>query len=177
MRCRAKGSSRNRDFGLRAVDVIIISACIQGVVMLRRRAVLGGMVAAAVGTSLVVLRPRVAFAGRNIDAMAAYAGAVAGSLTLIDIRRPDEWQATGLGAGAHPQDMRADDFNAALLALVKGNAAAPIALICARGVRSARLATRLAQGGFGHIINVPEGMLGAAEGPGWIARGLPVLRV
>lgn len=142
--------------------------------VLTRRAVLGGLTVAGVGGSALWLRPRAVFDGQNIDTVAAHAGAVAGTLTLIDIRRPDEWQLTGIGEGAHPLDMRRDDFNAALLALVQGNRAAPIALICARGVRSARMSTRLANAGFRQIINVPEGMLGAAEGPGWIARGLPV---
>lgn len=137
---------------------------------------LGGTVAAVTAIALYQFRPRPRFAGENIDAPTANTRAMAGTLTLIDIRRPDEWQATGIGEGAQPLDMRRGDFTDALLVLVKGNTAAAIALICARGVRSARLATRLTGAGFGHIINVPEGMLGAAEGPGWIARGLPVRR-
>jgi rhodanese-related sulfurtransferase len=145
--------------------------------MLTRRMVVGGAVMLAAGAAWGLLRPRASFAGENIDAPTAHARATAGEITLIDIRRPDEWQATGIGQGAKPLDMRQDDFAGALLRLVEGNAAAPVALICARGVRSARLSTRLAGAGFGHVINVPEGMLGAAEGPGWIARGLPLRQV
>ncbi len=145
--------------------------------MLTRRMMMGGGIALATALALYQVRTRASFAGENTDAPTAHARAVAGRLTLIDIRRPDEWQATGVGRGAHPLDMRRDDFTAALLMLVNGDTAAPIALICARGVRSARLATRLTGAGFTRLINVPEGMLGAAEGPGWIARGLPVRRV
>ncbi|MGL4319947.1 MAG: rhodanese-like domain-containing protein [Paracoccaceae bacterium] len=146
-------------------------------VRVNRRFVIGAAVAAATGAGWVLFRPRAVFAGENIDAPSAHARAVAGEIMLIDIRRPDEWQATGVGSGAQPLDMRADDFSDALLSLVGGNAAAPIALICARGVRSARLSARLTAAGFGHVINVPEGMLGSADGPGWIARGLPVRQV
>jgi rhodanese-related sulfurtransferase len=144
---------------------------------LNRRMVVGAGVAVAAGLGWAFSQQRASFAGENIDAPTAHARAVSGEITLIDIRRPDEWELTGIGEGAQPLDMRRDDFVDALLTLVEGDAAAPIALICARGVRSARLSTRLAGAGFGHIINVPEGMLGAAEGPGWIARGLPVRQV
>lgn len=140
-----------------------------------RRLILGAAIAATTGAGLIWFRPRPVFAGTNIDAPTAHARAIARSLTLVDIRRPDEWQATGIGQGAHALDMRRDDFEGALLALVQGDASSPIALICARGMRSARLASRLSAAAFSQIINVPEGMLGAAEGPGWIARGLPVV--
>jgi rhodanese-related sulfurtransferase len=142
--------------------------------IMTRRAIIGLGIAAVTSAGWYWFRPRPQFAGENIDAPTAHARALAGSLTLIDIRRPDEWQATGVGQGARPLDMRRGDFTDALLALTDADATTPIALICARGVRSARLASRLAGSGFTRIINVPEGMLGAAEGPGWIARGLPL---
>ncbi|MEL7100592.1 MAG: rhodanese-like domain-containing protein [Pseudomonadota bacterium] len=104
----------------------------------------------------------------------AHAAAAAGEVLLVDIRRPDEWRRTGLGAGAQPLDMRRPDFPQALAALVQGDIAAPIALICARGVRSRRLSAALAEAGFTNIIDIPEGMLGSGAGPGWLARGLPV---
>jgi rhodanese-related sulfurtransferase len=110
-----------------------------------------------------------------ITAPEALAAVEAGHLTLVDIRRPDEWALTGIGQGATPLDMRRDDFEAALLAVVGGDRAAPLALICARGVRSRGMAMRLAQAGFSHVIDVPEGMLGSGAGPGWIKRGLPVV--
>ena len=91
------------------------------------------------------------------------------------IRRPDEWRATGVPEGAQPVDMRRDDVITAILAAAGGDPARPIALICARGVRSARLATTLHAAGFTHVIDVNEGMLGSAAGPGWIRAGLPVV--
>ncbi len=104
----------------------------------------------------------------------ASALADAGKILLIDIRRPDEWAETGVPAGAHPLDMRRPDFTQALLALAGGNPGRPIALICARGVRSNRMSGHLAEAGFTRIGDVGEGMLGSPDGPGWLARGLPV---
>ena len=96
------------------------------------------------------------------------------SLVLIDIRRPDEWELTGVATGAAPIDMRADDFLEQVDRLVAGNKAAPIALICARGVRSRRMAAKLKTAGYTGVVDVSEGMLGSAAGIGWIDRGLPI---
>ena len=105
----------------------------------------------------------------------AHAAAVAGTVVLVDIRRPDEWTRTGLGEGAVPIDMRRDDFVDALLAHTGGQSNVPVALICARGVRSRKMTQRLTAAGFTMIIDVPEGMLGSGAGPGWLKRGLPTV--
>lgn len=105
----------------------------------------------------------------------AHAAAKAGDIILIDIRRPDEWAKTGSPEGGHRVDLRDADFADRLAALADGDRGAPIALICARGVRSARTANLLAEAGFTNIIDVPEGMLGSAAGEGWINRGLPLV--
>ncbi len=78
--------------------------------------------------------------------------------------------------GAVAIDMRRQDFLQALNAAVAGDLTAPVALICARGVRSARLTRALVEAGYSRIIDVPEGMLGSASGPGWLAGNLPVAR-
>ncbi|MFD3190639.1 rhodanese-like domain-containing protein [Sedimentitalea sp. HM32M-2] len=117
------------------------------------------------------------YAGPSLSVTQAFDLAARNQVLLIDIRRPDEWRDTGLPRHAHALDMRRDDFGAALTALTAGDRARPIALICARGVRSARLARRLSNAGFDQIINVPEGMLGSPAGPGWLAAGLPVTPV
>lgn len=106
----------------------------------------------------------------------AHAQAIAKDITLIDIRRPDEWAQTGSGQGAQRLDMLRADFIPALTALMGGDTSAPVALICARGVRSAHVANRLAEAGFTQIIDVPEGMLGSRVGSGWLRKGLPVVR-
>ncbi len=111
--------------------------------------------------------------GEELSVAEAYDKAASGDIVLIDIRRPDEWRNTGIGEGAQPLDMRREDFVAALTTLVGGDLDAPIALICARGVRSAGMTRRLSQAGFTGIFDVPEGMLGSRAGPGWLASDLP----
>jgi rhodanese-related sulfurtransferase len=102
--------------------------------------------------------------------------AISGEITLLDIRRPDEWALTGSGEGAHQLDMRQKDFIEVLDGLVVGDRSKPVALICARGVRSNRMSEKLSKAGFSNIINVPEGMLGSKSGPGWLQRKLPVIK-
>ncbi|WP_242601433.1 rhodanese-like domain-containing protein [Pseudaestuariivita atlantica] len=142
-------------------------------VLTRRNLMLAAGAAAAGGFAVWTLQPE--FEGAEMTPEEAHAAASSGDILLIDIRRPDEWKLTGVGAGAAPLDMRRDDFVAALTALAEGDTARPIALICARGVRSARMSRRLEQAGFTRIIDVPEGMLGSRAGPGWLKRGLPVV--
>ncbi|WP_170764115.1 rhodanese-like domain-containing protein [Ruegeria lacuscaerulensis] len=114
------------------------------------------------------------YTGGKLTVAKAHNQALSGDILLVDIRTPKEWQATGVGEGAHPLDMRRDDFIQALVLLTGGNRDAPVALICARGVRSARMSNRLTEAGFTNVIDVPEGMLGSAAGPGWVRAGLPV---
>ncbi|CUH81356.1 molybdopterin biosynthesis protein MoeB [Tritonibacter multivorans] len=104
----------------------------------------------------------------------AFDQAASGQVLLVDIRTPAEWRRTGLPQGAVPLDMRRPDFTTELLRLTGGVADAPVALICAGGVRSARLSLRLTEAGFTQIIDVPEGMFGSAAGPGWLNSKLPV---
>ena len=140
----------------------------------RRTLLLLAVGAAAAGTAAVVLPSFAPPSGPLISAPEAFERAAAQEILLIDIRRPDEWRRTGIGQGAVPLDMRDRDFDSRLAALADGDRSRPIALICARGGRTARLARRLANAGFDNIIDVSEGMLGSSAGPGWVARGLPV---
>ncbi len=142
---------------------------------MRRRVFLAGAGLAAIA-GLATLLPQRVGAAPALTAPEALERAASGAILLVDIRQPDEWRDTGLGQGARPLDMRRRDFETALLDLAGGDRTRPIALICARGGRSAWLARRLAAAGFTTVIDVPEGMLGSRAGPGWIARGLPVTR-
>ena len=152
--------------------------------MQARRALLISAIVCAVGAGIYAAGGKNLFysaitesvAGDAVDPPTAHQLAVGGKIYLIDIRRPDEWDKTGSGAGAQRLDMRRKDFVAALEKIIGADRSAPIALICARGVRSARLNNRLTEAGFTNIIDVPEGMLGSAAGPGWLARGLPVVK-
>lgn len=111
-----------------------------------------------------------------LSAAEAHASAANGKITLIDIRTPEEWAETGTGAGAKRLDMRREDFVSELDKMLGGDKTKPLALICARGARSSRLARALRKGGYTNIIDVPEGMLGSYAGPGWLERGLPVTK-
>ncbi len=106
----------------------------------------------------------------------AHQKAKTGEIVLIDIRRPDEWQKTGIAEGAVPIDMRVSDLGARIDAALKGNRDAPVALICHTGIRSSKLAEAMAKAGFSRVYDVGEGMGGSSDGPGWVKRGLPVER-
>jgi rhodanese-related sulfurtransferase len=134
-----------------------------------RRHFATGIVALALATS-----NETAFAKGVLTATEAFAKAATGKIILVDIRTPEEWAKTGTGAGAKRLDMRREDFVSALDKIVGGDRTKPVALICARGVRSSRLSRTLREGGFTNIIDVPEGMLGSYAGPGWLERGLPI---
>jgi rhodanese-related sulfurtransferase len=137
---------------------------------LTRRLLLSGALAVSVST--------IAWGQTNglaaIDPPTAYKLAQSGQITLLDIRRPDEWRKTGSGQGAHRLDLRRKDFISVLDDIVASDRSKPVALICARGVRSNRMSQKLIKAGFTNIIDVPEGMLGSKAGPGWIKRKLPL---
>lgn len=149
----------------------------------RRRFLIGAGALVLVGAGLAATGGQNLFysaLSENVDQQIsveeAHRMAEAGEILLIDIRRPDEWAASGSPASGHRLDMRREDFTEALLELTGGTQDARVALICARGVRSSRLTNRLIEAGFTNIIDVPEGMLGSAAGPGWVRAGLPVDR-
>jgi len=117
-------------------------------------------------------------AGPTLTAPEANDQARTGALTLIDIRTPEEWRQTGVAEGAVRIEMRnpkgPDGFAEAVLAEVKGDRNAPIALICRTGNRTSYMQKELEARGFTRVYNIKEGMVGSAAGPGWIKRGLPV---
>ncbi len=119
-------------------------------------------------------RTAAAGAAGTLTPAEAHRAASNGEIVIVDIRRPEEWAATGVPEGAVPIDMRRDDFASALRAAAAGGAR-PVAVICARGVRSRRTVAAMAAAGIDDVIDVPEGMLGSSAGPGWLARGLPVV--
>ena len=133
---------------------------------------------AAATLALMLLTGCSAESGPTLSAPEAFAQARAGKLTLIDIRRPDEWRQTGVAAGAlrinmvHPQGV--PGFVREVGAALDGRRDAPIALICRTGNRTTRMQKALQDAGFTNVTHIPEGMAGSPAGPGWIARGLPI---
>lgn len=116
--------------------------------------------------------------GPVLAAPDAYAQAQAGALTLIDVRRPEEWRQTGVAPGAlrinmaHPQGDAG--FVRQVAAELGGDKNAPIGLVCRAGNRTTHAQRMLREAGFTRVYNVKEGMAGSSAGPGWIKRGLPV---
>jgi rhodanese-related sulfurtransferase len=110
----------------------------------------------------------------------AKARADAGELTIVDVRLPAEWAETGLPEGAEgisfqdPETLEVrPGFAPDVLRALEGRRDRPIALICARGNRSAAATELLARAGFTSVLDISEGMIGGANGPGWLERGLP----
>jgi len=141
---------------------------------MRRRHILLGLGAAALAASAGYVVSQPPEAARQLSPPDLLAQLRAGKVILIDIRRPDEWAATGLAEGALPIDMRRRDFVDQVQDAMQAAPGRPVALICARGVRSRRMTARMEKAGLTTVIDVPEGMLGSSAGPGWVARGLPV---
>jgi rhodanese-related sulfurtransferase len=144
-----------------------------------RRWIIGGSAAAIVGGGAVFASKWFnVFADLTdeglLSAKEAQQQAEAGEIYLVDIRRPDEWERTGIAVSALAIDMRRDDFESVLQNVFAQRGARPVALICARGVRSNRMNSRLKDAGFTHILDVPEGMLGSGAGAGYIEQGLPL---
>ncbi|RED11226.1 rhodanese-like domain-containing protein [Pontivivens insulae] len=106
-----------------------------------------------------------------MSATDVHAGQQAGGIVIVDIRRPDEWAATGVAQGAHTLDMRAPDFVQRLMAVMEQSGDAELAVICRSGARSAALAAQLDAAGIGPIIDVDGGTLA------WIEAELPVDQV
>lgn len=125
-----------------------------------------------------VVASTTAFAGQTnyngiASASTVHKLAKANVMKLIDIRRPSEWRQTGVGQTAHKISMHQSGFVERIDALVGGDRTQPIALICARGNRSAWMKEQLNSVGYTNVTNVSEGMLGSQAGPGWLKRNLP----
>jgi len=111
----------------------------------------------------------------RLGAIEAYELSNRGDIILIDIRTPAEWKKTGIGASARTISMHLPGFFDKMKKVVRGDKSKTLALICARGDRSNRMQTALVERGYTNVIDVAEGMLGSKAGPGWIARGLPLV--
>ncbi|MEZ5842305.1 MAG: rhodanese-like domain-containing protein [Hyphomicrobiaceae bacterium] len=113
-----------------------------------------------------------------LSAAEAHKASGDGRLVLIDIRSHDEWRETGVPATAWAISMHQAQpaFLKALAAATNGNKAAPIALICATGSRSAFLAGWLRRYGYTAVSEVAEGVEGSSKGIGWARAALPMRR-
>lgn len=98
-------------------------------------------------------------------------------IRMIDVRSRPEWTDTGVADGTWPISLHEDRFAERLFAARERAEGRPVTLICATGGRSGRVMRSLRQAGYSGFLDVSEGMLGSAAGPGWIAGGYPVVSV
>ncbi len=118
--------------------------------------------------------------GAVIAADVAAERATAGEILVIDVRSPKEWRQTGVPKGAGRVTIHdpggLPGFVEAVKVVLGGDLKRPIAVICATGNRSTLAQRLLTTAGFTRVLNIKEGMLGGANGSGWLPRGLPVER-
>jgi rhodanese-related sulfurtransferase len=136
--------------------------------MMNRRTLLAASIAA-------MLSPVAAMADQStISAADALDAVQAGTMILIDVRRPEEWMQTGVAEGAWLLDMTNENFGAYLMAVLDRNPDHDVAIICRTGNRTGFLMEQLAKNGIDRVLDVSEGMAGGPNGKGWIPSGLPV---
>lgn len=155
---------------------------------LQRRDLMAALLSlAAAGSVLAFAKPSVssekdpnlaAIDSNTITGAEAFARAQQGDVTIVDVRSPQEWKQTGVPAGAEPITIHGpqgmEGFVRAMVQSVNGRLDTPIALICARGNRSTYASDALQAAGFTQVLNIKEGMLGSANGSGWLAQDLPL---
>ncbi|WP_416899405.1 MAG: rhodanese-like domain-containing protein [Minwuia sp.] len=128
---------------------------------------------------MAVLLPFCALAETGVMSPdAAWRKAEAGELLIIDIRTPPEWAWSGTPRGSARvnwlQLSGEEGFLKDVLEVTNGDRSRPLALICASGGRSSSAAAFLAANGFSQVADIGEGMGGSRQGPGWLARKLPL---
>lgn len=124
---------------------------------------------------LATLAPLPVVGGDMLSVGDAFTMARREQIILVDIRSQSEWKETGIASVARPVSMHERQFLSEFRTIVEEADGRPIALICAVGGRTAWLKMELSRRGITNIVDVPEGMMGSAAGPGWLRAGLPVI--
>lgn len=112
--------------------------------------------------------------GGSIAATDAADLAKRGEALLIDIRRPDEWRASGRPQGALGITLEDPLFIDKIRAAAGEDKNKPLILICRSGRRTLAGMSLLAQAGFTHLAHIGEGMVGSEHGAGWLNHDLPL---
>jgi rhodanese-related sulfurtransferase len=123
---------------------------------------------------LATLAPTLVVGGNRLSVGDAFTMANREEIILVDIRSRGEWVETGIASVARPVSMHERQFLSRFRTIAEEANGRPIALICATGGRTAWLQTELSRRGITNLVDVPEGMMGSAAGPGWLRAGLPV---
>lgn len=127
----------------------------------------------AILATAAILSPSVIAQQAAVRTLTSAEYAAGPSSTLIDVREPAEWIATGVPAGAKTISLSNPDFVAAVEVELGSDKTRPVAVICRAGNRSVRAADALAAAGFTNVTNIADGMLGRDDvGPGWLGSNL-----
>ena len=133
-----------------------------------------------VTAAILLFATQVTAAGRTPQAVRpdqAHDLAKAGRIKIIDVRTAGEWQQTEMPMNAAGATIYPIYDNYAFLARVAkitgGDKSMPVALICARGIRSNRAARLLIRNDYDNVYDITGGMLGNETDAGWLKRGLP----
>jgi rhodanese-related sulfurtransferase len=113
---------------------------------------------------------------QSLSSSEAYALAKRGRLVIIDVRSPIEWSRTGVPVGARPvdKDLPLDALIAEVDRFTGGDKTKRLGIICLVGVRSFEVRADLEVAGYHRVIDIFDGIDGNANGPGWLASGLPL---
>ncbi|QFT33262.1 molybdopterin biosynthesis protein MoeB [Labrenzia sp. THAF82] len=98
----------------------------------------------------------------------AYEGSLRGDVTIIDVRTPNEWKATGSPKSSRRICQNDKDFEAAVLGLLEAAPDTTLALSCLSGSRAKSAARRLRKVGLTNLKIVEGGI------SKWVQGGLPV---
>jgi rhodanese-related sulfurtransferase len=110
----------------------------------------------------------------TVSVLEAHADVQAGTAMLVDVRRPDEWEATGVPAGAELLTMNDPAFLSRIEALTGGDKARRLLFTCRTGARSGSVQQALHDLGYSNVVNVRGGFIGNGVDPGWSQVDLPV---
>jgi len=98
----------------------------------------------------------------------AFERSEAGSLIIIDVREPSEWNETGRPKGSRGASLRRRDFEEEVLTQVVGDRKRPLALTCRSGARAAQATKRLHLVGFSELLVIEGGFIA------WQKASLPI---
>lgn len=112
-----------------------------------------------------------------MSAPEAQAAVKAGKMLLIDIRSEEEWVEDGIAEGAFPVSMHSLKFGQHLSRILEQRGDRQLGMICATGGRTKYVAMVMNINGVTDLVDVSEGMHGNHNGPGWLARKLPVVKM
>ena len=100
---------------------------------------------------------------RQINVAEAHDLTSKGAITLIDVRKPEEWNDTGRPVDSHGVTLQDPDFEVQVLQCMGNEKSKPVAFTCRTGGRSSEAAEKAKAAGHTDVANVKGGFLAWAE--------------